>query len=601
MAGTRGPRRAVITPCTTSLLLLLLLLLLVCFDAVQAFTFPSTTLQPHTRGFTFPSTTPRPRPRAHAPRPLHAAGGGASDKERVAKLLKLKKIKEAGGDYNRLLEGGESGSSRALDEDFYYDDSKNDDAAVLSSGDYSAEDQEMYDELKRQEKAALVKKILDAKAAGLVKPSSSLSSSSSTPNKGQPSPYLSRKMQQQQEVEERFQNVETYNPQSSSWGEFPRPKDIPSAFGGGVHVPEGGVSLKGDKEWLAKYDNLMAQVREYKKEVQGTVLTPLEKADEERINAARQQARKFMLRGEYEAAKDTLLPFRAICTVRSALGASMLMDLAMAYEALYDFKEAQEIYAQVRSSPVKDLRAKAKALNLGAEAMKKLGLGSKSNVNPRNMINFAYIPGQIDGSYGLYMKGNSNPNFEDVPAKPRVESVAQALGLLEDAVIAQGVGISFDTINAALRAVHQDVLRGDDAAGGPKRRMAHLPVEELDGRWRCRVTTYQESVEFLTKVDVWQRVESTAGTITGKLVVSPFEVVRDVSLEFSFDPIARVLNYGARDNMASAFGLPTGLPHTLRVLALSDTLMVTARSSDNKGTTPRDSYEARFAVWTRAG
>jgi hypothetical protein len=552
-------------------------MLILSFDAVQAFTFPSTT----------------PLPRAH---PLPAAGGGASDKERIAKLLKLKKIKEAGGDYNRVLEGGEGGN-RALDEDFYYDDSKNDDAAVLSSGDYSAEDQEMYDELKRQEKAALVKKILDAKAAGLVKPSSS----SSSPNKGRPSPYLSRKMEQQQEVEERFQNVETYKPQSSSWGEFARPKNIPEFFGGGVHVPEGGVSLKGDKEWLAKYDNLMAQVREYKKEVQGTVLTPLEKADEERINVARGQARKFMLRGEYEAAKDALLPFRNICSVRSALGASMLMDLAMAYEALYEFKEAQEIYTQVRSSPVKDLRAKAKALNLGAEAMKKLGLGSKSNVNPRNMINFAYIPGQIDGSYGLYMKGNSNPNFDDVPAKPRVESVAQALELLEDAVIAQGVGISFDTINAALRAVHQDVLRGDDAAGGPKRRMAPLPVEELDGRWRCRVTTYQESVEFLTKVDVWQRVESTAGTIAGKLVVSPFEVVRDVNLEFSFDPIARVLNYGARDNMASAFGLPTGLPHTLRVLALSDTLMVTARSSDNKGTTPRDSYDARFAVWTRAG
>lgn len=573
MAGPRRPRR----PDYASSLLLLLLM---CFDfdVVQAFTFPS----------------PTPRPRA---RPLHA-GGGAGDKERIAKFLKLKKIKEAGGEYNQLLQAGASGSSSsALDDDFYYDDDKNDDAAVLSSGDYSAEDQEMYAELKRQEKQALVDKILKAKAAGLVKPSSS----SSAPNKGQPSPYLSRKMQQQQEVEERFQNVETYKPQSSSWGEFARPKNIPDAFGGGVHIPEGGVSLKGDKEWLAKYDNLMAQVRDYKKEVQGTVLTPLEKEDEERVNIARGQARKFMLRGEYEAAKDVLLPFRNICSVRSALGASTLMDLAMAYEAIYEFKEAQEIYTQVRSSPVKDLRAKAKALNLGAEAMKKLGLGSKSNVNPRNMINFAYIPGQIDGSYGLYMKGNSNPNFDEAPAKPRVESVAQALELLEDAVIAQGVGISFDTINAALRAVHQEILRGDDAAGGPKRRMSPLPVVELDGRWRCRVTTYQDSVEFLTKVDVWQRVESTAGTITGKLVVSPFEVVRDVSLEFAFDPVARVLNYGARDKMASAFNLPTGLPHTLRVLALSDTLMVTARSSDNKGSTPRDSYDARFAVWTRAG
>eukprot|EP00624_Nannochloropsis_granulata_P004357 evm.model.NODE_3177_length_20199_cov_24.013615.5 len=574
MAGLRRPRRA----CAGLLIFTPLLLLLI--DVVLAFTFPY--------------TIPRQRIR-----PLHTRGG-AGDKERIAKFLKLKKIKEGGGDYNRLLEGEGAGSSSALDEDFYYDDDKNGDAAGVTSGDYSAEDQEMYDELKRQEKQALVDKILKAKAAGLVKPSSS-SSSSSAPNKGQPSPYLSRKMQQQQEVEERFQGVETYKPQSSSWGEFARPKNIPEAFGGGVHIPEGGVSLKGDKEWLAKYDDLMAQVREYKKEVQGAVLTPLEKEDEERINVARGQARRFMLRGEYEAAKDVLLPFRNICSVRSALGASTLMDLAMAYEALYEFKEAQEIYTQVRSSPVKDLRVKAKALNLGAEAMKKLGLGSKSNVNPRNIINFAYIPGQIEGSYGLYMKGNSKPNYDDAPAKPRVESVAHALELLEDAVIAQGVGISFDTINAALRAVHQEILRGDDAAGGPKRRLAPLPEEELDGRWRCRVTSYQESVEFLTKVNVWQRVETAAGTITGQLVVAPFEVIRDVNLKYTFDPFARVLNYGAQDNMASAFGLPTGLPHTLRVLALSDTLMVTARSSDKKGSTPRASYDARFAIWTRAG
>jgi len=542
--------------------------------------------------FIFPYAAPRQRTR-----PLHARDG-AGDKERIAKFLRLKKIKEGGGDYNRLLEEG-AGSSNALDEDFYYDDDKNGDAAVGNLGDYSAEDKEMYDNLKRQEKQALVEKILKAKEAGLIKPSSS--SSSSVPNKGQPSPYLSRKMKQEQEVEERFQGVETYKPQSSSWGEFARPKNIPEAFGGGVHIPEGGVSLKGDKEWLAKYDNLMAQVREYKKEVQGTVLTPLEREDEERINVARGQARKYMLRGEYEAAKDVLLPFRTICSVRSALGASTLMDLAMAYEALYEFKEAQEIYTQVRSSPVKDLRVKAKALNLGAEAMKKLGLGSKSNVNPRNMINFAYIPGQIDGSYGLYMKGSSNSNYDDAPTKPRIESVAQALELLEDAVIAQGVGISFDTINAALRAIHQEILRSDDSAGGPKRRLAPLPEEELDGRWRCRVTSYQENVQFLTKLNVWQRVETVAGTITGQLVVAPFEVIRDVNLKYTFDPLARVLNYGEQDKMASTFGLPTGLPHTLRVLAISDTLMVTARSSDKKGSTPRASYDARFAIWTRAG
>ena len=52
--------------------------------------------------------------------------------------------------------------------------------------------------------------------------------------------------------------------------------------------------MDGDEDWKLKYENLMAEVREYKKEVQGTELTPLEKMDEEKIHAARAAARRFM-------------------------------------------------------------------------------------------------------------------------------------------------------------------------------------------------------------------------------------------------------------------------------------------------------------------
>lgn len=46
---------------------------------------------------------------------------------------------------------------------------------------------------------------------------------------------------------------------------------------------------------------------------------------------------------------------------------------------------------------MRDLRTKAKALDLGAQAMRKLNLGSKSNVNPRNVAFGAYIPSQLEG------------------------------------------------------------------------------------------------------------------------------------------------------------------------------------------------------------
>lgn len=81
------------------------------------------------------------------------------------------------------------------------------------------------------------------------------------------------------------------------------------------------------------------------------------------------------------------------------------------------------------------------------------------------------------------------------------------------------------------------------------------------------------------------------------MYTAPFEVVRDVKASFAWDAKRRVLNYG---DPSAFLGLPTGMPHTLRVLHLGQTMMVTARCTDAKGATPRDAYEARFAVWTRA-
>jgi hypothetical protein len=57
-----------------------------------------------------------------------------------------------------------------------------------------------------------------------------------------------------------YEGVETYEPQSVSWGRFPRPKNIPEAFGDKtLDVPLGGVDLTKDKDWEDKYKALMAR------------------------------------------------------------------------------------------------------------------------------------------------------------------------------------------------------------------------------------------------------------------------------------------------------------------------------------------------------
>ena len=104
-------------------------------------------------------------------------------------------------------------------------------------------------------------------------------------------------------------------------------------------------------------------------------------------------------------------------------------------------------------------------------------------------------------SYGLYMKSRGTLDLDE-PERPVIDSVKDALEVLEDACIAQGVGIRMDMVSAALRAIHIDTLSGDEGVG-PARYIPSTPIEELDGRWRLRITSYQEAVEFVTKAEIW--------------------------------------------------------------------------------------------------
>jgi hypothetical protein len=51
---------------------------------------------------------------------------------------------------------------------------------------------------------------------------------------------------------------------------------------------------------------------------------------------------------------------------------------------------------------------------------------------------------------------------------------------------------------------------------------------------------------------------------------------------------------------AGIFSVAAARPANLRVMALRGGLMVTSRCLDEKGSTPKESLEARFEIWTRA-
>lgn len=110
---------------------------------------------------------------------LAAAGSDGGDNERMKKILRIRKLKESGGNYEALLNNAD-GKSALLEG---YEDSKDD--GPLGMADYTQEDREMYEEIRRQDKQALVDKILKAKEKFEQR---------SGANKGQPSPYLARKV-----------------------------------------------------------------------------------------------------------------------------------------------------------------------------------------------------------------------------------------------------------------------------------------------------------------------------------------------------------------------------------------------------------------------
>lgn len=59
-------------------------------------------------------------------------------------------------------------------------------------------------------------------------------------------------------------------------------------------------------------------------------------------------------------------------------------------------------------------------------------------------------------------------------------------------------------INAALRAIHSENLAQDSGLGPARTGVGAVGgVSDLDGRWRCRITSHQESVSYTIKTDIW--------------------------------------------------------------------------------------------------
>jgi hypothetical protein len=165
-------------------------------------------------------------------------------------------------------------------------------------------------------------------------------------------------------------NVETYQPKSGSWGAFPRPKDISKAYGGGRRV---GAEYTED---VSSTEATRERLRRYREKV--GIDVPSERNHAAEIDEALKIAGYAVQRGMYSSAVSTLEKVTRWCSTNSKVGGKVFLELAMAYEAEGRVPEAITVYSTLTTCRIEEIKANAKRLLYGIEAMQFMRNEAKS-------------------------------------------------------------------------------------------------------------------------------------------------------------------------------------------------------------------------------
>lgn len=159
------------------------------------------------------------------------------------------------------------------------------------------------------------------------------------------------------------ESPDLYKPKSGSWGAFPRPRNISTAYGGGRRVGAG----YSNEEDAAADVNTKKLLRDYRRKV--GIDVPTEKEHAAEIEEALMIGHLAMQRGIYATAVSALEKVTKWCSTNSKVGSKVYLDLAMAYEANGSTEEAMQVYQTLCDCRMEDVKFSAKRLLYGMEAM----------------------------------------------------------------------------------------------------------------------------------------------------------------------------------------------------------------------------------------
>ncbi|KAA8497801.1 hypothetical protein FVE85_5386 [Porphyridium purpureum] len=191
-----------------------------------------------------------------------------------------------------------------------------------------------------------------------------------------------------------------HQPKVSTWGVFPRPKNISSAYGGGKNLPTGGVDLSNEEE-LKKQEETRKKLAAYRK----AMGIDVEKEEEHReeIKAKLDLARVMVFKSRPYEAVEALESVLDYVSPLSRLGGDVYLELALTNEILGNSERARELYGELRRSPYSDIRSKVKQLAFGFQAMDALKVDTSREglkVMDFKLPDFAALtPDRYDTSY----------------------------------------------------------------------------------------------------------------------------------------------------------------------------------------------------------
>ena len=160
-------------------------------------------------------------------------------------------------------------------------------------------------------------------------------------------------------------NEDAYQPKVGTWGAFPRPRNISTAYGGGKRV---GAGVKTDQTLRQQsIESTKDKLRAYREKMGIDVQS--EKDNEQVIEEALELASRAMQRGSYNVGVSALEKVTQYCSTRSKLGGKVFLELAMAYEAEGKTDQAIGLYAALTKSPIEQIKMTADKLLYGLEAM----------------------------------------------------------------------------------------------------------------------------------------------------------------------------------------------------------------------------------------